>query len=164
MKTRLPMTILAVAASALLLSGCSVINSLTGGETRDDDGTIIEGGDTDVFSLTVGDCIGSAAAGDGEVSSVATVPCDEPHDDEVYFDFELAGDDYPGEDAIFTEANQGCSEAFAEFVGIAYDDSQLEFTYYYPTVESWGSGDRLITCIIYDPAGQTTGSLAGSGR
>ena len=32
------------------------------------------------------------------------------------------------------------------------------------TAESWASGDREILCIIYDPAGQVTGSLEGAQR
>ncbi len=163
MKTSMPIAVATAAVAALLLSGCSLINSLTGGETRDDTGTIVEGGTTDVFALAVGDCIG-ASTGTGEVSDVPTVPCAEPHDDEVYADFPLADGDYPGEDAIFEQADQGCYDAFAPFVGIAYEDSTLDFSYYYPTSGSWAQGDRLISCLIFDPAGQTTGSLEGAAR
>ncbi len=163
MKTRLPLAILAIAASATLLSGCSLINSITGGETRSDDGTIVEGGDTDVFSIKVGDCIAEPTGSD-EVTSVPTVPCSEPRDTEVYFEFALDGTDYPGEDAIFAVGDKACYDAFSTFVGIAYESSSLDFSYYYPTTGSWGSGDRLISCLIMDPAGQVTGSLKGAAR
>ena len=164
MKTKLPMTLAALAAAALLLTGCSAINSLTGNETRDDDGTIVEGGDTDVFSIKVGDCI-AESTGTDEVTEVPTVPCTDPHDTEVYADFEIAGSDYPGEDAIFAEADQGCYDAFAPFVGIAYEESAYDFSYYYPTEGSWGQGDHLISCLILDPSGaQVTGSLAGAAK
>ena len=163
MKTRLPVAMAALAAAALLFSGCSAINSLTGGETRDDDGSIVEGGDTDVFSIKVGDCI-ATSTGDAEVTEVPTVPCSEPHDVEVYHDFEIPGTDYPGEDEIFAQADQGCYDAFAPFVGLSYEESTLDWSYYYPTDGSWAQGDRLISCLIFDPAGTSTGSLAGVAR
>lgn len=164
MKTKLPMTLAALAAAAMLLTGCSAINSLTGGETRDDDGTIVEGGDTDVFTIKVGDCI-AEGTGTTEVTEVPTVPCSDPHDTEVYFDFDIEGSDYPGEDAIFAQADQGCLDAFAPFLGIAYEESMYDFSYYYPTEGSWGQGDHLISCLILDPAGaQITGSLAGAAK
>ncbi len=164
MKTPIPVALAALAAAAMLFSGCSVINQLTGGETRDEDGAIVEGGDTDVFSIKVGDCI-ATSTGDAEVTEVQTVPCTEPHEAEVYHDFEIDAADYPGEDEIYAQADQGCYDEFAPFVGLSYEESTLDWSYYYPTEGSWNQqGDRLISCLIFDPAGMSTGSLAGVAR
>lgn len=163
MRTRLPAAMATAAAAALLLSGCSVFSAITGAETRDETGTIVDGGTTDVFALQVGDCIVSSVGSD-EVVEVPTVPCAEPHDAEVYAELTLADGDYPGEDAIFAQGDDGCSDAFTGFVGQSAESSTLDFTYYYPTAASWAQGDRLITCIIDDPTGQTTGSLEGAAR
>ena len=38
----------------------------------------------------------------------------------------------------------------------------LDFTYYHPFEESWLDGDRVVTCMIYDPGEQVTGSLRGA--
>jgi hypothetical protein len=90
-----------------------------------------------VFDLEVGDCIVSPGAGaeEKEVERVRTVDCSELHDGEVVALFDIEGDDFPGEDALFDMALEGCpSEAS---------------TYLYPTEDSWNElGDRQITCIL----------------
>ncbi len=124
-----------------------------------------EGGtdDVDVFSVSVGDCINDF--GTSEVSSVEAIDCAQPHDYEVYAEVTIPGDAFPGEEAVTTAANDECVAAFDAFVGLSYQESLLDFSYLAPTEESWQlNGDRLITCLIVDPAGQTSGSLAGAAR
>ncbi len=156
----------AVLAVAVPLTGCSALQGLLGGsapEPQRDETTqeIVEEGDADVFAIRVGDCLNEAS---GEVvSEVPVVPCDQPHDEEVFFDFELEGTDYPGDDAVQTQANDGCLAQFEPFVGLAYESSSLDFYPYTPTQESWEqAGDRVVSCVIWDPAGQVTGTLAGA--
>jgi hypothetical protein len=90
------------------------------------------------------------------------VPCGEPHDDEVYFDFLLDDGEYPGDDAVLEASDSGCLAQFDAFAGIAYDASTLDFYAYRPSEESWSNGDRTVSCVIWDPAGRVTGSLAGA--
>ena len=59
-------------------------------------------------------------------------------------------------------SDAGCLAQFDAFVGLAYDSSTLDFYEYRPSEESWASGDRTVSCVIWDPAGQVTGSLAGA--
>lgn len=152
-----------VLVASLTLSGCGAISGFFGGAVRDDEtGEISEGGEIDVFSIAVGDCLASAP--DGEVQSVQVVPCSDEHEGEVFHDFELPDGDFPGDEAIETAAYEGCDPAFEEFVGLTYDESTLDYSYYAPTTESWAEGDRLISCIISDPAGTVTGSLSGAAR
>jgi len=40
----------------------------------------------------------------------------------------------------------------------------LDFRFITPSEESWGDGDREILCTVYDPAGDTTGTLADANR
>jgi hypothetical protein len=89
---------------------------------------------------------------------------DEPHDSEAYAVVTVPDGEYPGEADIKAQADAGCVAAFPEFVGIAYTESELEYTFYFPSVDSWAQGDREILCEVYDPDSQTTGSLAGSAR
>ncbi|TDQ51596.1 septum formation family protein [Actinorugispora endophytica] len=139
----------AIAGTVLALSGCGILEQLAG---------------DDVFTLVVGDCL-SSSTGEGEVSSVPTVDCAEPHDSEVYASHMIADGAYPGEDAIYTEAEEVCTTEFETFVGMAYLDSELDFEYLYPTEDSWNElDDREILCMVVDPAGQTTGSLEGAAR
>ncbi len=155
-----------VLSAALALTGCSAITAITGlfgGATRDDSGVITEGGDVDIFTIAVGDCLGQAP--DGEVSSVAAVPCAEEHDGEVFHDFTLPDGDFPGEEAMESAAFDGCDAQFAPFVGASYEESTLDYMYYAPTEDSWNTySDRVISCVLVDPAGPVTGSLQGAGR
>lgn len=153
----------AAIAVAVPLAGCSMLGNFISAPQPERDETtqeIVEEGQADVFALRVGDCMNTV---DAElVSEVPVVPCAEPHDDEVYFDFTLDDGDYPGDDAILEAADSGCLPEFDRFVGLAYDASTLDYYAYRPSEESWAGGDRIISCVIWDPAGQVTGSLQGA--
>ena len=146
-------------ALGLALAGCSsqpeapkATDSTTGEE--------IEQTQTDVFTLAVGDCMNDVSG--TEVSEVPIVDCAAEHDYEVFHDFTLSGDEYPGDDAIQTQAVEGCSAAFADFVGIPEGQSQYASVPFTPTEESWNQADdRLVSCLIGDPAGKSVGSLKG---
>ncbi|WP_435736898.1 septum formation family protein [Cellulosimicrobium sp. PMB13] len=160
--------------AALLLGlavlGTSACGLLPGSEpVRDDSGAITEADtDADVFSLTVGDCttdpedVGTEAA---EVTTVPVVPCAEPHDNEVYASTMLPDGDYPGEDAVLESADTHCYDAFAGFVGTAYEDSVYDYWPMYPTSESWAQGDREVLCLVYhgelEPVTGTLEGIAG---
>lgn len=162
-RRRSPIALVAVGAAVVVLSGCSVFGPLVAPDApvRDDDGQIVEPNEqTDAFALQVGDCLDDAAAA-GEVTTVPTVPCTEPHDSEIYAAFELGQSTYPGEEAVRAKADVLCLPAFEEFVGEPYLDSRYDFAYYYPTEASWSSGDREVLCVIYDPTGPVTGTLRG---
>jgi hypothetical protein len=120
------------------------------------------------FKLREGDCINDAAvkttSDQVETQSVVLLPCDEPHDIEVYALFEVPGDDYPGQAAIDRVARK-CFPAFRDFVGTAYADSVFEIYYYFPTSRSWRFlDDRTVTCGAGNPKKRVTGSLAGAKR
>jgi hypothetical protein len=134
--------------TAVALSGCSLLTGVPEGET-------------DVFSVKVGDCINFSSDSD-EISSIPIVPCDEPHDQEVFDRFEVEGDTYPGDQAIEDQRAAYCEgDAFTNFVGITYDESIYGTSGLTPTSGSWDQGDREVLCTIGDPNGQTTGSLKG---
>src|SRR5688572_21476657 len=166
MLTRVLVALTAVAV-AVPLAGCGIVRDLLPGggapQTERDENSqeIVEEGQADVFALRVGDCINEVS--EELVSEVPVVPCDQPHDEEVYFDFTLTGDEFPGDDAVQTEADARCAAEFDAFVGLAYDSSTLDFYAFRPSEESWTQlDDRAVSCMIYDPAGQVTGTLAGA--
>ncbi|TDX81096.1 putative regulator of septum formation [Rathayibacter sp. PhB151] len=164
-RRRSALVLAAAAALALGLTGCSGINSMMGGETRDDtSGEIVDGGTTDVFQLRVGDCLNDELSETAtEVTDVPTVPCSDAHSYEVFQNITMAeADEYPGETATTEQADSECQAAFEGFVGLSYEESQYDFSYYYPTQESWDGGDRVINCLITDPAGPSTGTLSGA--
>ncbi|RIJ48456.1 hypothetical protein DZG00_12675 [Clavibacter lycopersici] len=177
-------TALAAVLLAAALSGCSLqqlADLVPHTEMRGDDGSITAGGTTDVFTLREGDCLDDATlaapsddapadarpAGDEDtdpVGDVSTVPCSEPHDFEVYANVTIAGDAFPGDDAVGSRADDLCGSAFGTFIDFDYQDSIYDYRSYQPTSGSWSTGDRTANCLIGDPAGKTVGSLAGIGR
>lgn len=154
---RLP-ALLAVAILVTGLAGCS------GSATRDDDSQeVTEAGTADVFSLRLGDCFNDTT--DEEISDVPAVPCAEPHDNEVYHSFLMPDGEFPGQAAIDAAVEETCLNEFESFVGMAYDVSTLDIFPLTPTEQGWDElADREIICTVYDPAGQTSGSLKGAAR
>lgn len=155
-----------VAVSALALSGCSVIESIFPAQAERDADTqeVKTEGEADVFTMKVGDCLDNQEA--DEVETIPAVPCDQPHDLEAYYSFDLEdADEYPGQTAVTDLADEGCYNAFPDFIGISYEESSYDFTYFFPTTESWtNGGDREIMCLIGSADEKTTGSLAGVAR
>lgn len=153
--------VLGTSAAAISLLG--VACSSGDDTTRDDSGAIVEEGDLSAFSLNVGDCLVGDAT--GEVSGFEGVPCDQPHDNEVFLTFDMADGDFPGDPAIQAEAEAGCLPAFESFVGTAYEDSIYGLTWLFPTADSWAElDDREIACLVNNFDGtQKTGSAAGTG-
>lgn len=156
--TRLRTRLAAAAVGALLvapLAGCSLLGSTLAEQAPADD----------VFSIVVGDCLNDAAVEGDVVSTVPIVACTESHDSEVYASHDLDGVEFPGDaalDAALAEFCQG--EAFEDFVGIPWLESELETSGFYPTESSWANGDRELLCVIRDSAGPSTGSLENAER
>lgn len=162
---------LVLAGSALALtvalSGCSAINSLLGGGPADADrdeesGQVTESANIDIFALTVGDC--KMKSESGLIQNADVVPCAEPHDEEVYF--EITMDDGEFSDEAVEAATQGCiGDAFTDFVGVIWDESTLDVYPITPTQETWDQyNDRIVQCVISDPAGPVEGTLQGAAR
>jgi hypothetical protein len=143
-----------------------MLQGVFGGETvaRDSDTQeVTEAGTADVFTLRVGDCFDTVDS--EEVTEVPAVPCGEPHDDEIYYEFTMPDGDYPGQDAIDAEAEAECGPQFDTFVGLAYADSVLDWYPLTPTEAGWNElEDRVVQCVIYEPSVRVEGSLAGVAR
>lgn len=124
-------------------------------------GEITAGSDADVFSLQVGDCLDmSAVAAAESVDSMPTVPCDEEHDAELFHEITLEGESFPTD--VTDQADQGCTAAFADFIGLDYMESALELSYLHPTSDSWDQGDRTIQCIVISSE-LVTGTMQSAG-
>ena len=149
-----------IAVTSFLLAGCAALGGGGGAPSPTPTGPP----EVSVLDLAVGDCLDTH--GKPRISeTVPVVDCSVEHDSEAYASITVDGDDFPGDESIKAQAQQGCVDAFATFAGIAYDDSTLDYVYYYPTAGSWAAGDRRILCLIIDPkAGQVTGSLEGAAR
>jgi hypothetical protein len=131
------LTLVVVAAAALALSGCTMFGQLLNQTPRDASGT---------------------------PTAAPIVPCSQPHDSEAYRSVKMTDGAFPGANAVTAQANGSCADAFPDFIGIAYDDSDLSISYYYPTKDSWANGDREIMCTVYNDGVKTTGTLKGAKR
>lgn len=122
-----------------------------------------EGEMVSVFDLSEGDCWDDPSETSDTVNQVEVVPCDEPHDNEVYLVFDLADGDFDAS-AVQSDADTGCLDAFDAFVGTPYEDSRLDYFNLTPTADSWDAGDREVVCSLYDiDLKKLVGSMEGSG-
>lgn len=104
---------------------------------------------TQAPSADVGDCLNSESLTEGdEVTSLPTVSCDEAHDAEVFFSYDLEEGDFPGLEAITESAEERCVAAFSDYVGIDYEESELWANFIYPQEEVWEKADdREVLCF-----------------
>ena len=122
-------------------------------------------GSDSVFNLGVGDCFDDEGL-EGEILfEVPTVPCSEPHDNEIYYEYSMTESVYPGREATLDAADQRCLQEFEGFVGIDYFESDLDLFSIVPTQESWDDGDRTVLCALFAlDLSQLTGSMRGAAR
>lgn len=162
---------LVLAGSALALtvalSGCSTISNLLGGGTADADrdeetGQVTESANIGIFALKVGDC--KLESPSGLLEDADVVPCTEEHDEEVYHEITMPDGEFSEEDV--DAAGQECvGDAFTNFVGITWEESTLDVYPINPTKDTWEQlNDRVVQCVISDPAGPLTVSLKGAAR
>jgi len=122
-------------------------------------------GEIEAIELEVGDCFNEAVEESLTVQSVMVVPCEEEHDFEVYYAFDLEDGAYPGVAGIEDLWIAGCLDRFEGFVGLPFDESVLDISAIFPTEETWnGLDDREVVCSVtaVDRVPRT-GSAAGVG-
>jgi hypothetical protein len=152
----------AVLGALVLLSGCqSTGNSAT--VSPADAG----GGDTalGVLELEVGTCLNDVDQPLAQdLTDIPSVPCNEPHQSEVFAEVTVDSGEYPGVDSVTAQATSECMSEFGRFVGLDFAASRLNYHFYYPTASSWALGDRSIYCVVFDPGVETVGTLQGVAR
>jgi hypothetical protein len=141
---------------ALALGGCAA-------GVRDEAGRVTAPATTDTFSVRVGDCLDKLPSESTEELSL--LPCTEPHYWEAFATATLAGDDFPGTAAVRNQAEDECTRAFTDFVGVTARKSKLELTILTPTKETWTqANDREVVCLVGSPSGGVTGTLQGAAK
>lgn len=147
--------------AAITLTGCSAVADLLPAPPPSPTATTRQAATHIAPRLAVADCLDDLDA--ASPAGFPTVPCAAPHGYEVYATVPVPGDDYPGDDTVTAAAESGCATRFDAFAGITYGGSALDFAYLTPTDSSWVGG-HAVTCLIYDPAGMVTGTLADAAR
>ncbi|MEU9253882.1 septum formation family protein [Streptomyces sp. NPDC048270] len=112
----------------------------------------------DIRDLRTGDCFTTdddlkdyKEDGSGSASpEVTEVPCDQPHEGEVYATFSLPAGTYPGLEKISALASDKCTKTTAlhDYVGGGELPKELRVFYYGPHSTGWVLGDRDITCFV----------------
>ena len=120
-----------------------------------------ESAEVNVYDLEVGDCVAEAGG-----FTVQTVPCSEPHGEEVFAAADLpdGSGDFPGHEAIDVQAEELCTAEFEGFVGLPYEDSMLRMNFVIPSEERWDAGDRVVLARSTTRPARSAGSLRGSER
>jgi hypothetical protein len=113
-----------------------------------------------VIGLAVGDCTGKIDFAQ-PASRVRPSTCENLHAYEVSAVIPVSGDEYPGQEALKSEAVAKCGTAFTEYVGVAATYSRYTSAYLAPDEETWKTpSDREIVCLV-GQAGNWLGSAKG---
>lgn len=133
--------------------------ALRGGGSSDDGAapkpTATKPKEVDAQKMKLGDCINdnsgattsTATEAPVEVESVKIVPCAGPHDGEVTAVFKLKGFVMPPEARLQQLASTGCKLRTQARINRDPAARGIASSYYYPTADSWKSGDRTVTCV-----------------
>jgi hypothetical protein len=155
-----------ITSAALLACGAEVYIEPTAGDPAES--PVAEPTEYLADRLSVGTCWNDPAllGHTGTVLPVSgqeeLVPCEEPHDLEVFYAYEEEGDDYPE----IEQMNAGCLEQFEDFVGTAYPVSVLDIWIVAPDSKAWHlDAERTVSCSVYDMTGESlVGTAEGCGR
>lgn len=120
-------------------------------------------GDEAVTDLRAGQCLEKPENTTG-IEAVEVVPCDDPHDLEVFAVVELTDGPYPGESGRSQAAQEACAGRFAAYVGVEPAASALATGFLVPTEQGWERGDREVVCLLHAPEERLTGSMRASQR
>ena len=149
----------------IVVIGGYFLYSVVTSADRDDSGAIVSAGTVDAFSIQAGDCFDDVTGFFDQVDTLPGVPCDDPHDNEVYAVIPVDLPEFPGDDAMGDIAHEKCLAKFAGFVGKDYESSSLDIYTLFPSSESWSrQNDREVVCAVYDmELEKLVGSVQGMG-
>jgi len=120
-------------------------------------------GEGAVTDLRAGQCLDRPETATA-IEEVEVVPCDDPHDLEVFALVELPDGPYPGDSGRSQVAQEACADRFAAYVGVEPSASARSTGFLVPTEQGWDEGDREVVCLLYDPDERLTGSMRASQR
>jgi hypothetical protein len=84
------------------------------------------------------------------VGEIPTIDCDEEHTLEGIGQFDLEGDDFPDDDDLAEEIDDGCTgDLFEDYVGADYSDSVYLASGIPPSEDASDEGARTVVCAIY---------------
>jgi Septum formation len=142
-----------ILAAAIVGGAIAIVGSLTHGFKKPVKVTYKTSA---VFSLKAGDCFDPQGQ-----QSYTLIPCDSPHQAEVFATFALTGTKWPGDTAVQAEAGRACASRLTGYVNPQLAIS-LSSTYVYPDSVAWQAGTRTVICEARAASGELTGSVRGA--
>lgn len=153
-----PALVLAAAATAIALTGCTQVAGVVEQILPEDSG---------VHTLVVGECFNDTElilTAEDAVTDVPRENCTLEHDNEIIASIELTQSKFPGDDEADTMGTERCLPKFEEFIGVTAEEAgTLAYDSFVPSAASWKLGDREILCFVYDTAAPSVYSLKGQG-
>jgi hypothetical protein len=122
-------------------------------------GQVTGSGSVSLTDLKAGDCIKEVTE-DELRFALPVVPCTEPHRTEVTSIETMSGDTYPGDAAVDETAGNLCTDAAQRYAPTAVEAGELDIFYFPPNRTGWSQGDRSVICLVDDPIGERTSSVA----
>ncbi|HEY7008152.1 MAG TPA: hypothetical protein VH395_04390 [Jatrophihabitantaceae bacterium] len=94
--------------------------------------------------VKAGDCYNDPP--DDSSETLPEVPCQQPHDAQVFFVFAMPAGGYPGDDAVDASADRTCGDRFTR---LGYTPSgPFDYDYFTPERDAWEAGDRSTQCAL----------------
>jgi len=135
------------------------------GEYSPDSQAEIPSVEKDIRELGAGTCMNlPEVEWDDFVYLVHTVDCAYPHDSEITEKGDLPFSTFPDENDFWEFIDDKCFESFETYVGLPYQDSNLEFNSFSPTEKEWEQGERVYHCIVYGLNGPLIGTVKDLGQ
>ena len=149
--TNIVKIITSVLAGGLVLTttGCSM---LFGPNYRDSNGVVTASASVNASALKVGDCLYNISETGDTVGKVQVVPCTSSHEAEVYATTASISN-------ITMTLQSFCKEQFKLYIGIDYNDSDLDVTYIRNDSSSLKTD---LQCIVYSEGNMVTTSYKDS--
>lgn len=125
---------------------------------------------TSIFDLNARDCFTLVDDRSADDKAVWLVPCEVPHDGQVITELDYAGptgesNTYAGEQAVREAAEAACIDTFEPFVGVRWTVSSLELLTFWPSAESWRTGDTQVICaVVRNSSERLVGTQEGTGN
>ncbi|MFD0856076.1 septum formation family protein, partial [Actinomadura adrarensis] len=76
------------------------------------------------------------------------IACNTRHNAQLTHRFELPDGAFPGESVVKDRVDSGCDARWAKMFDRDPPPVRIEEWYYYPTQETWRTGDRLVLCYV----------------
>lgn len=133
----------------------AVVVGLSDGPDRDANGVVRGERSISLARLEAGDCI--KHLGVAVARYVDVVPCDRPHNSEVFATYAMADGEWPGAEQVQAIATADCEKRYPQYAGGELDSSTTVLGMGPADTSEW-LGKRKVTCLTFRLS-DTTGSV-----